>query len=224
VGHEAEPKNGPEPSRLDWWQTVRQSLPVVWRVARNLSPAFEMRSLCELDEAFLERNGVRGILWDVDGTLTHYHAHEVAPEAACAAPLFANGKLRHAILSNSDDLRFAQLGRLFHGVPVLKLYEADGTLVGRRLEGGVEQWRGAPRPGMRALRKPNAALVTFAVAELGMEAAQVIMVGDQYWTDVAGANLGGVRSVHVPTIGRRTFPRAIRWMQRVEGWLRRVLA
>jgi predicted HAD superfamily phosphohydrolase YqeG len=30
-------------------------------------------------------------------------------------------------------------------------------------------------------------------------------VGDQYFTDVAGANLAGVRSIKLPTLAKETF-------------------
>jgi predicted HAD superfamily phosphohydrolase YqeG len=50
------------------------------------------------------------------------------------------------------------------------------------------------------------------------------MVGDQYWTDVAGAGLAGIRSAKVPTAGRSTFPPALRAFQTIEKWVRTALA
>jgi predicted HAD superfamily phosphohydrolase YqeG len=47
------------------------------------------------------------------------------------------------------------------------------------------------------------------------------MVGDQYWTDVAGANLGGIRSIRVPPIEPHTFPKTLRVLQAVEQRLRK---
>jgi len=44
----------------------------------------------------------------------------------------------------------------------------------------------------------------------------VAMVGDQYLTDVAGANLGGVRSIKLPTLAPGTFRRSVRLGQVVE--------
>ena len=41
-------------------------------------------------------------------------------------------------------------------------------------------------------------------------------MGDQYLTDVAGANLAGIGSIKVRTVRPETFPIAIRWLQRVE--------
>jgi predicted HAD superfamily phosphohydrolase YqeG len=47
------------------------------------------------------------------------------------------------------------------------------------------------------------------------------MVGDQYWTDVAGANMAGVRSIRVPPVEPGTFPTTLRVLQSVEQRLRR---
>jgi HAD superfamily phosphatase (TIGR01668 family) len=202
---------------------VRQSVPHAGRVLRNLRPTFRLSGLAELTPEFVDRHGVRGILWDVDGTLTHYHGRALAPEAVAAARLFVLPGLRHAVVSNSDDIRFAELGRMLPDVPVLKLYESEGRTYGRRLERGVETWRPEPpdRSALRAIRKPSAELIRFAVGELGLEAGQVVMVGDQHWTDIAGANLAGVRSIRVPTAGRSTFPWPLRMMQRIEDWMQR---
>lgn len=211
-----------EPSRTDWVQTVRQSIPRLRAILRHLAPTHELESLARLDGAFLRQHGIRGLIWDVDGTLTHYHALELAPEvAAHARRLFAMAELRHAIVSNSDELRYRELGRIFPDIPILKQYEREGSRVGRRLLRGEDSLAGGPAG--RAVRKPDAELMRFAAATLGLEPHQVAMVGDQYWTDVAGANLGGLQSIHVPTVGRRTFPLAIRVMQRFEVWVRRIL-
>lgn len=233
----AEPRSGPRVrdgrQQRDWIQTVRQSLPVAWRVARSMAPTWELGGAAALDAAFLERHGIRGILWDVDGTLTHYHARELAPEAAAVPALFGRPDLRHAIVSNCDEIRFAELGRMFPAIPVLKLYELAGGTVGRRLQDGREQWFSGgtgpgtadpPDPELVAVRKPDARIIAFAVEQLGLPADSVVMVGDQYWTDVAGARMAGVRSAKVPTAGRSTFPPALRLFQSVERWVRAAVA
>jgi predicted HAD superfamily phosphohydrolase YqeG len=49
-------------------------------------------------------------------------------------------------------------------------------------------------------------------------------VGDQYLTDIAGANLAGIRSIKVPTIGRRSFPLPVRFLQWSEELLFRTVS
>lgn len=220
--------------KRDWLQTARQSLPGAWRVIRNLRPTHELRSLADLDAAFVRREAIRGLLWDVDGTLTHYHARSTAPEAdPPLAGLLALPDLRHAIVSNCDEARYAELGRMYPSIPILKLYGTAGGHVGRRLEHGVDTWIEPDGGGVASrtlqdelvpVRKPSAQLMMFATSQLGLSPPEVGMVGDQFWTDVAGANMAGLRSIHVPTIGRYTFPVALRVFQRLDCWLRRFLA
>ncbi len=52
---------------------------------------------------------------------------------------------------------------------------------------------------------------------------RVLMVGDQYLTDVASANLAGIRSAKVRTFRRDTFPRSLRFSQALEVTLYRVM-
>ncbi len=68
------------------------------------------------------------------------------------------------------------------------------------------------------IRKPDARLVEYAISELKLGKADVVMLGDQYMTDIAGANLGGVRSIKLPTVEGPTFRRVVRFSQRLE-WL-----
>jgi predicted HAD superfamily phosphohydrolase YqeG len=49
------------------------------------------------------------------------------------------------------------------------------------------------------------------------------MVGDQYFTDIAGANLAGINSVKVPTLSPRSFPLLLRSFQRAEWLMVRLL-
>ena len=118
---------------------------------------------------------------------------------------------------------------------MLKLYRAAGGLsVMRRLERGEERWIAGtgdaradvarPAGPLAPIKKPSAELVSLALAELGVASPTgALMVGDQYFTDIAGANLAGIRSAKVPTHAPETFPRVIRTFQRVERTLYRLL-
>jgi predicted HAD superfamily phosphohydrolase YqeG len=102
-----------------------------------------------------------------------------------------------------------------------------GTVIGRRLVGPEDSWTADQLDhhlarGAMTLRKPNADLVRLAIGELGCPAEAVVMVGDQYLTDVAGANLAGVRSVKLPNPAPRSFPWSIRFTQHLEKLLFRL--
>ncbi len=94
----------------------------------------------------------------------------------------------------------------------------------RRLFEGADSWTPdelAARlaEGARVIRKPNRLLVEYAVRELEATRDSVLMVGDQYLTDVAGANLAGVRSVKLPTVEPGSFRWSVRISQRIESLL-----
>ena len=77
-----------------------------------------------------------------------------------------------------------------------------------RVVGGAA-WR-AEQAGLDPVRKPDPELLRAAVAALELPGSAVVMVGDQYFTDIAGAGLAGIRSIKVPTIGRESFPTGMR--------------
>lgn len=209
--------------RRDWLQTLRQTAPHMGRVLRNLKPTFEFEDIRQIDRAFLEKHGIRGLIWDVDGTLTCYHGSILsALRSRSIEKLFADPSLRHVILSNCGEKRYDELGRMFPEVPILKAYETPDGIAYRQRIGGGETWEGTPpAEGMRPIRKPNVDLIAYSARVLGRDTSEIAMVGDQYWTDVAGANMAGIRSIRVPPIEPHTFPRTLRILQSVEQRLRR---
>lgn len=208
--------------------TMAQTLPRLRSVLGNLKPTWHMRSLDRLDAAFIHRHAIEGILWDVDGTLTRFHDTVLAPEALPFRTLAAIATLQHAILSNAGEERFRELGRIFPEIPIVKGYRVDDVVMIRRLEHGEDSWTAdevADRiaAGAVPLRKPDGALVLAVLRTLGLEPRASVMIGDQYLTDIAGANLAGIRSVKLPAIGPETLPPGIRFGQRVENFLFRLL-
>ncbi len=221
----------------DWLRTVLQELGRIPLLLRHMRATCDLRDLAALEPALLRRLGVRGVIWDVDGTLMRRGDRSVAagPHAALAA-LVAEPGLRHVILSNCGEARFLELAAIFPAIPLLRAYRApDGTVVYRVRTGPEERWRsGAGQwslfppverlAGARALRKPSPELVRFAVASLGLEnPAHAAAVGDQRLTDVAGASLAGCLSLKVPTLGRESFPLPVRLLQRAEEAAYRIL-
>ena len=214
----------------DWTTTVRQVLPKFFAVARRMRPTWHMASLAELTPGFLDAQGVRLIIWDVDGTLMPWHGTEVADDL-CAAwdRLRAVEGCTHLILSNCGDARFLELGRVFPDVAVVKGYSTPEGAAGRQTLAGVVSWTdGGNRdpmtdPRISTIRKPDARLVRFALALAGnVQAGDALMVGDQYFTDIAGANEAGVRTLKVRTWKRASFPVPVACMQWLEGVLYRL--
>jgi HAD superfamily phosphatase (TIGR01668 family) len=211
------------------FSTFVQVAPRLVSLFGQMRPTWHLPGLAAVTPAFLRANGLRGLIWDVDGTLTGDRQPQVVVESdAPFRALLADASLRHVVLSNAGEERFRQLGTMFPTVPILRAYTADGRTLYRRLQGTTDTWTAADleqrlATGARVIRKPSAALVDYAVQELGCAKDQVVMIGDQYLTDVAGANLGGVRSIKVPTLARETFRASVRFSQRLETALYAVL-
>ncbi|MDE2944671.1 MAG: HAD hydrolase-like protein [Gemmatimonadota bacterium] len=222
--------------KATWMQTARRLIPRLASMSRRIRPTFHLDSVNGLSPGSLRDLGVEAVLWDVDGTLMAHHAGRVDPAlAARFEDLLRAPGLRHAIVSNCQEARFAELGEIFPAIPVMLGYETGAGAAFRVRRGPRESWRGPGAaaassagdgtPGaLRPIRKPSRRLVRAALEELGVadRPGAALMVGDQYFTDIASANLAGVRSVKVPTLHRASFPAPVRWSQRLEAVLYRL--
>lgn len=194
-----------------------------------MGPTYRLPDISTLCDDWLVAQGIEAVVWDVDGTLMEYHAGDVAAEFRTEIRrLFRSPTTRHAILSNCGEERFLELGTMFPEVPVVRGYrvgtgfEARHLLAGRdthsaaRLKALLEQ-------GATQVRKPDGRLILEAMRILGISDPQrVLMVGDQLLTDVASANLAGVRGAKVRTYRRDTFPLPLRVGQLTEELLWRL--
>ncbi len=218
----------------DWITTTRQALPSFFKLVSKLKPTHHLADIRAIDEAFLAEHRVAALIWDVDGTLMAHHHTCVAEEfQSTMARIAERSDVRQIILSNCGETRFSELGRIFPEIPVLKAYtRADGKVVLRSWSGRSERWSGLdgsaveppPADQRHPVKKPSAELIEFALVAAGSPPRdQVYMVGDQYFTDIAGANLAGIRSIKVPTLARQSFPFAVRSFQRIESALYRAL-
>lgn len=201
--------------------TFFQVLPHLATVLRHMRPTWHLPSLAEVTARFLEQHGIRALIWDVDGTLTG--DREPALNAQAAQPftaLLGMAGVKHVVLSNASETRFRQLGTMF-AVPILRAYERGAEALYRRIDGTNDSWTAGElearlAEGWRVIRKPRSLLVDYAVREMGVTRAEVVMIGDQYMTDVAGANMGGVRSIKLPTLAQETFRPVVKFSQRLE--------
>lgn len=208
--------------------TIAQSLPRVRTILASMRPTWHMRDLRPLTAGFVAREGIRGCIWDVDGTLTRFHDVTLAVEAESIVPLFTLPGLTHAILSNADEGRYRELGRIFPDIHVMKGYRLDGQVHVRALVEGRDSWSAQQlddrlAAGAIPLRKPDGELLLAVTRSLGLDPGEAVMIGDQYFTDIAGANMAGMRSIKVPAIGKADLPPGIRFGQAVERFAYRLL-
>jgi len=207
----------------DWLTTIRQVLPRIGLMVRHMRPSLELPDVASIDRALLGSLGIEAVIWDVDGTLMPRHGREVAqPFREAFRSVLAAPGVRHVILSNADEVRYRELGSVFPEIPVLRAYTTPGGVVGRTLLKGEDSWDPADAwesrlSGARALRKPSVALIELALGQLDHPPRDsVLMVGDQYLTDIAGANLAGIRSLRVSTYAPASFPVPVRVLQYLE--------
>ena len=203
--------------------TFVQVVPRLPTLLRHLEPTWHLPTLAALDERFLEAHGIRGLIWDVDGTLTGDRGRLLPEAAQSFRALLARAGLKHVVLSNSGEERFRQLGDIFPTVPLVRGYLLGKSVLYRRRLGAVDSWSEAELErrlgeGARMIRKPSAELVDYAIRELECGKDEAVMIGDQYFTDVAGASLAGVRSIKLPTLAKETFRFSVRLSHGLE-WL-----
>jgi predicted HAD superfamily phosphohydrolase YqeG len=201
--------------------TFVQVLPHLVTVVKHMRPTWHLAGLAAVSPEWLAQQGVRGLIWDVDGTLTGDRQSALAPESERPfRALLALPGVKHVVLSNAGETRYRQLGTMFD-VPILRAYERGEDVLYRRLHGTDDTWTAADlearlAEGYRVIRKPRALLVDYAARDMNLEKGEIVMLGDQYMTDVAGANLGGVRSIKLPTLAQASFRPVVRWSQRLE--------
>lgn len=129
-----------------------------------------VRRVQELSPRELHRAGVRGILLDVDNTLSPHDAPEPLPEALDWIGQMKREGFLLCVVSNNTEERVAPFAE--------------------RL--GLAFSSGARKPLPFGFRR--------AAKQLGLSRRQVLAVGDQLFTDICGANLAGIRSVLVEPI------------------------
>ena len=214
----------------DWLTTARQTLPRIGLMVRHMRPSLHLPDVASIDRVLLESLKIEVVIWDVDGTLMPRHGHEVAqPFRDAFRDIVLAPGLRHVILSNADEARYRELGSIFPEIPVLRAYTTTEGVVSRTLLGDEDSWSAAEArkylsSGAQALRKPSVALIEAALVELDHPPRDsVLMVGDQYLTDIAGANLAGIRSLKVSTHAPASFPVPVRFLQSLERLAYRIL-
>jgi len=137
-------------------------------------PSAMLHRVQELSPEKLRRAGIRGILLDVDNTLSPHDAPDPEPEALAWIEKMKQRGFLLCIVSNNTAGRVAPFAQ--------KL--------------GLEYSSMAGKPFPFGFRR--------AVSSMEILPSEAIAVGDQLFTDICGANLAGIRSVLVEPIRSET--------------------
>lgn len=128
-------------------------------------PTVSAKGLLDVTPALLEKLGVKAILLDVDNTLSHHDSQEPFDGSIEWTKQMAQAGYRLMIVSNNTKERITPFAQQF-GLPFI--------------------WRAC---------KPLPIGYWKAARKLGVKFRESVIVGDQVFTDVVGANLLGMRSI-----------------------------
>ncbi len=141
-----------------------------------LQPDYYINRVTGLTLPFLRRKGIRGLVLDVDNTLTTHDNPTPWPDIAAWLDTMRQGGIGMVIVSNNSDNRVRPFAELL-GLD----YVADG-------------------------QKPRLAGMRRAARRLGLSPAEIAVVGDQIFTDILGGNRFGALTVMVAPLGPETVP------------------
>ena len=161
------------------------------RVRSLLRPSLLVDAVWDIDLDLLTRDGIRGLILDLDNTIVNWNDTWVRPEMRQWIEAARQRGLRACIASNS-------LG--------------PGRVARVAKELGLSVVPRAGKPFPRAFRR--------AMAALGTQPATTCAIGDQVFTDMLGANWAGLTSILVQPLSKRESPHT-RLIRLVERPLRR---
>ncbi|MDR0821299.1 MAG: YqeG family HAD IIIA-type phosphatase [Oscillospiraceae bacterium] len=150
-----------------------------------LKPTYNLKSVCDIDRPFLNTHNVRGIILDVDNTLTEHGSQEVPPVVTDWLASMKHLGIKLIILSNNTATRAAPFA------------ENNGLLF------------------VASAKKPLPFGVNRAVKSLGLPKKQVLLSGDQIFTDMLGGNFAGLRTALVTPFHLENTP-SFRFKRRIE--------
>ena len=163
------------------------------RMLDRFTPTARARSVWEIHPDVLADCRIRGLMLDLDNTVLAWRSPEITEQVREWLGQVQSAGIRACLVSNASRRRLARHAE--------------------RL--GIPGFHSARKPFRRALRK--------AIRMLGLEPQEVVMVGDQLFTDVLAANRLGIPSVLVLPLSVETEPRWMRFVRRLENRILRSL-
>jgi uncharacterized protein len=150
-------------------------------VFKLLSPTHRLNRTLEITPEWMRTHQLEGLLIDIDNTLVPFSFEGDLPETLEWARMMRAANIPMRIISNAAPDRVERWSAKLEILAVGMIGRGTG---------------GKPLPG--AFRK--------AVAELGLEASRVAMVGDQVFTDVLGGNWAGCKTILVKPLSDNALP------------------
>lgn len=140
-------------------------------------PDFKVRRFTEIDQSFMEANGLRGLLVDLDNTLVGWHAMDIPDDIAAHVAALRLDGIELCITSNTYNFN-----RLRTIAGQLGIHFYDGN---------------AGKPGTRGLLA--------GLVQMRIDSKHAAMVGDQLFTDIRAGYRAGVKTILVNPLTTRDF-------------------
>ena len=141
-----------------------------------LTPDYIFKDVTRITPAFLRRHGIRGLVLDVDNTLTEHGSHELRPQVAAWLVLMRENGIHMMIASNNVEQRVAPFAQKI----------------------GLDYISFCCKPspyGLMAARR-----------KWGLPRSRMALVGDQIFTDAWAGALYGIRVLLVRPMARDPKP------------------
>lgn len=130
-----------------------------------ITPYVYFEGICEIDIKKLENEGVRTLLFDADNTITTWNCPDIDEKVLAWFRELAASGIRGCIISNNSAERLQGIADTF----------------------GLDFVAKARKPLPFGYKK--------AMTLMNSDKESTMMVGDQLFTDVLGANLAGIRAI-----------------------------
>lgn len=143
---------------------------------RDYMPTFIVEKLSDISPDELVKQGVKGILIDMDNTLAYDNSYKLIPGVQSWTEAVKKSGLKICIISNGFAVRVYPVAR------------------------------GLDIPFICHSYKPKVSSYEKAAAKIGLGVKDCVMVGDQLLTDICGANWCGMTSYYVLPFSFETNP------------------
>ena len=140
-----------------------------------LSPNRRLQRPEDITLAFLQRQGIKGILLDIDNTLLPWRERTLTEQTRAWAGLLLSQGIAIVLISNNRPQKVAYVAAQL----------------------GVQ--------GVAHARKPFSAGIKQGLRLLGLPASETALVGDQLFTDVLGGNRMGLLTIWVRARSKQEF-------------------
>lgn len=145
------------------------------KVKSNLKPSLAVSSLADIDLKRLWDEGKRGIVLDLDNTIAPWQQNSLTDQARDFIKKALNLGYRICLISNASRTRTGMIAGRY-GIPFVA-------------------------PAFKPLKRP----FLLAMEKMGLTKDQIIVVGDQLFTDVWGGNRANFYTILTPPLDRKEF-------------------